>query len=407
MTLTATPIRNRMTSTRRSTAFWAATLALVVTFATSAAPVPLFNTYRADFALTTADISLAVVAYFLGTIGSLLFAGRLASHVGRKPTSLATLALLAAGCVVLLNLSGLAGLVLGRVLMGLGAGLASSSITAYIVDAAPSRPAWLASVASSQAGNLGLALGAIGSGFLVEFGPWPTRLVYGAALALLAVSAVFIGVSPETVVRNPGAWRSLPPRMHVPARCRPLLPVACAVFVSTWALGAFYQAFVPALVAEQLHTTSPAVFGLVFTSYMAPNVLGAPISGRFSVAGAQRVGMGAFALGAVGLFLGVSSGSLAAFIVGSVIAGTGQGVAMSASVRGLLHGSAVAERAPLFAVIFLISYTGAAVSSLAAGRLSDVWSMVQVTAGYVVVALVAAVVVGVFARNPANRTRRS
>lgn len=48
----------------------------------------------------------------------------------------------------------------GRVLMGLGAGLASSSVTSYIVDAAPTRPAWLASVASSQTARWGLPLAA-------------------------------------------------------------------------------------------------------------------------------------------------------------------------------------------------------------------------------------------------------
>ena len=69
-------------------------------------------------------------------------------------------------------------LIAGRLLMGLGAGLASSSLTSYIVDAAPTRPAWLASVASSQTVMLGLAVGAIASGALVQFGPWPRELIY-------------------------------------------------------------------------------------------------------------------------------------------------------------------------------------------------------------------------------------
>ncbi|QLQ16273.1 MAG: MFS transporter [Micropruina sp.] len=381
-------------------AFTAATLALVVTFATSAAPVPLFNSYRSGFGFTNADISLAVVAYFAGTIGSLLLLGRLASHVGRRPASLASLALLAVGCLVLLNVIGLASLLAGRFLMGIGAGLASSSITAYIVDAAPASPLWLASVASSQAPNLGLAIGAIGSGGLVELGPWPTRLVYLAALVLLAISATLIALSAETVSPNPGAWRSLRPRVHLPARALPLLPVAASVFIATWAMGAFYQAFVPALVADQLHTSSALVFGLVFCSYMAPNVLGAPISGRFSVAGAQRLGMGIFLTGAAGLLTGVLTDSLPVFIVASVIAGTGQGVAMSGSVRGLLHGSDPSERAPIFAAIFLISYSGAAGASFVAGQLSGFLTLVQLVSGYVGLALLATLVVIPLARNP-------
>ena len=68
-----------------------------------------------------------------------------------------------------------------------------------------------------------------------------------------------------------------------------LLPVAAAVFLATWATGAFYQAFVPALVGDQLHTRSPLILGLVFAAYMTPSVLGAPIGARLTSAVAQRI----------------------------------------------------------------------------------------------------------------------
>jgi hypothetical protein len=48
------------------------------------------------------------------------------------------------------------------------------------------------------------------------------------------------------------------------------------VFLATWATGAFYQAFVPALVEDQLHTRSTLILGLVFAANMAPSALGAP-----------------------------------------------------------------------------------------------------------------------------------
>ena len=95
---------------------------------------------------------------FVGTITALLILGRLSDHLGRRPTSLATLALLVAGCVLLSNVHDIGWLIGGRLLMGLGAGLASSALTSYIVDAAPAAPVWVASVASSQAPMLGLTL---------------------------------------------------------------------------------------------------------------------------------------------------------------------------------------------------------------------------------------------------------
>ena len=111
-----------------------------------------------------------------------------------------------------LNVHDIGILIAGRLLMGLGAGLASSSLTSYIVDAAPARPAWLASVASSQTVMLGLAVGAIASGALVQFGPWPRDLIYLVVVGLLLLSAALVAISPETVTPTPGGWRSLRPQ---------------------------------------------------------------------------------------------------------------------------------------------------------------------------------------------------
>jgi hypothetical protein len=121
---------------------------------------------------------MTVVAYSAATLTTLLVLGRLSTHLGRRPTSITSLGLLLLGCLLLLNVHDIGILIAGRLLMGLAAGLASSSLTSYIVDAAPTRPAWLASVASSQTVMLGLALGAIASGALVQFGPWPRDLIY-------------------------------------------------------------------------------------------------------------------------------------------------------------------------------------------------------------------------------------
>jgi MFS family permease len=284
--------------------------------------------------------------------------------------------------------------------MGFGAGLASSNVTAYVVDAAPARPAWLASVASSQTVTLGLAIGAIASGALVQYGPWPRHLTYLVAMGSLFLSAVLIAVSPETVVRSPGAWRSLRPSVRVPARIRGLLPVAAAVFLSTWATGAFYQAFVPGLVEDQLHSRSSLVLGLVFAAFMAPSVLGAPVGGRFTPAAGQRIGMTVFLAGWIGITTAIAAGSLAVFIAATVVAGAAQGIAVSAAIRGLLQGSTVTDRAPIFSVIYLICYSAAAFPSLLSGQLSSTFSLPQIALGYAGLALVTTLFTVVAARNP-------
>ncbi|WP_262283953.1 MFS transporter [Micromonospora sp. MA102] len=381
-------------------AFSSAVVSLVATFAASAAPIPLFNVYRAEDGFTNAGISMAVVTTAVGTIAALLVLGRLSNHLGRRRTAIASLGLLLLGCLLLLQVHDIGTLLAGRLLMGVGTGLASSSLTSYIVDAAPNRPQWLAAVASSQGPMLGLTLGAITSGALVQFGPWPRDLIYLVCSGLLVLSAALIVISPETARPTAGAWRSLSPRVRVPARVRHLLPVAAAVFLATWATGAFYQAFVPALVDDQLHTHSPLVLGLVFAAYMAPSVLGAPLGGRFKSAAAQRIGMIIFLAGWIGIITAITIGTLALFVAATVVAGAGQGIAISAATRGLLHDSSLADRAPIFSLIYVLCYSGAAFPSLISGELSKTFALSQIVLGYGGLAIVAALLTVLAARNP-------
>ncbi|MEV6287861.1 MFS transporter [Kribbella sp. NPDC051770] len=385
----------------RSLAFASAVLSLIAAFAAVGSTIPLFNLYRAEEGFTNGGISLTVVAYSAATLTTLLVTGRLSTHLGRRPVAITSLALLIAGCVLLLKVHHIGVLIGGRFLMGLGAGLASSSLTAYVVDAAPPRPAWLASVASSQTVMFGLAVGATTSGALVQYGPWPRELIYLVVISLLLLSVLLIAISPETVTPIPGARRSLRPSVGVPSRVRALLPVAAAVLLATWATGAFYQAFVPALVAEDLRTGNALVLGLVFAAYMGPSALGAPLSGRFSPATAQRIGMIAFLTGWIGLLAAITTHTLPLFIAASIVAGAAQGVAISAATRGLLTGSAPADRAPIFSTIYLLSYSSATLPSLISARLSTVYSPPHIAFGYGVLALLCAL----FTITAAGRSR--
>jgi len=388
-------------------AFLSAVTSLVAAFATAAAPIPVYNIYRAEDGFTNFAISMAIVTYSVGAGIGLLVLGRLSNHLGRRLAAILSLGLLLLGCVLLLNVHVVSTLLAGRILMGVGTGLASSTLTSYIVDAAPAKPQWLASVASSQGPMLGLAVGAIESGALVQFGPLPRDVIYLVCIGFLSLSAALITLSPETANPTPGAWRSMLPKISVPARVRHLLPVAAAVFLATWAIGAFYQAFVPTLVEEQLHTHSPLILGLVFAAYMAPSVLGAPIGGRFPSDVAQRIGMITFLAGVIGVIAAVGVGRLTLFVLATVIAGAGQGIAISASTRGLLEGSTLAERAPIFSAVYLLCYSGATFPSLISGELSKAYSLPQIALGYGGLALIAALFTIAVARNPHFEARAS
>jgi hypothetical protein len=88
------------------------------------------------------------------------------------------------------------------------------------------------------------------------------------------------------------------------------------------------------------------------------------------------------------------------FVIATIVAGAGQGIAISAATRGLLDGGAQAERAPIFSAIYLVCYSGAAFPSLISGRLSNTFSLPQIVLGYGGLAAVATLLTLVGARNP-------
>lgn len=386
----------------RLRALAAATASLIMIFVASSSPVPIYNIYRAENGITNADLSLSVVAYFAGTILALVCLGRLVNHLGRKPVSLATLAIMALGCLVLIHVTGLGALALGRFIMGVAAGLASSSLTTYIVDAAPPRPSWLASVASSQSSQVGLTLGSLVSGAIVQTVAGARTVSYVVMIALLALCALALLTAPETGRRAPGGLASLRPRVGVPVHVRPRLPAAGTAFVVTWAVGGFYQSFIPSITAEQLGSTSAVVIALVFSAYMLPGAFGAPLAGLLPAERAQRIGIAVWLVGLWAVLASLVAGSVVAFIGFTVLAGAGQGVAVAASMRSLLHGVTLMDRAPVMSATYLISYGGAMTASLVAGQLSKVLDIVPIAMGYGVLGALGAAIVWARAAAPVS-----
>jgi MFS family permease len=107
---------------------------------------------------------------------------------------------------------------IGRFIQGFACGLASSTITTYVMDNAPVSPGWIGAAVASGAPMIGLAAGAFGSGALKQYGSDSLSLNFGILIAVLAGCEVLILVSPETVTRTRGAIASRVPQIRVPTK---------------------------------------------------------------------------------------------------------------------------------------------------------------------------------------------
>ena len=383
-------------------AFIVVAASFVAVFFASGTPIPLYNLYRAEDGLTSSDLAITTVVYLATTALALLTTGRLSDHVGRRPVAVVAVLFAAAGCVVLLNLHSLGQLLAGRVLQGVGCGIASSALGSYVLDLTPRRPAWLGPVITSNAPPFAIPLGALISGSLVEYVPAPRTLVYTVITIVLVLLAVLLTLCPETVERTPGAIASLRPRVLVPRGQGRILFAAGTTLVGTWALSGFYQAFSPVLAADELGTTNALVVALVFSSIVVLSPVGGLLTGRLTPVRTMRIGLPLFVLATGAVLLALHSAQIGWFLAASALAGIAQGSANAGGMRAVLGGAAPGERAGLLATLYLISYSGAAAPGLVAGQLAGFLPPDQIAAGYGVLVLVTAVIAMIALRRPSR-----
>jgi hypothetical protein len=102
--------------------------------------------------------------------------------------------------------------------------------------------------------------------------------------------------------------------------------------------------------------------------------------------------MAVFAVAVIGIVLSLRAGAVVPVIIGGLIAGTAQGAAFTASMRAMLARVSPAQRTGLLATVYLISYSGAAIPGLIAGRLSAHFTLIQIAGAYAVLAALACAV---------------
>lgn len=378
----------------RGVTFVVATASLLLVFAAAGTPIPHFNDYLAG-GLGQSGIATAAVVYLAAAALSLLVLGRLSDHVGRRPIAIAAMTLSIVGTLVLTTVETEPQLLVGRILQGLGCGLATGSLGALVVDTAPERPAWLPALITGTVPMLGVPLGALASGALVDLAPWRDVLGYALAAALLVVCAVLVLLGRETRSRVTGATRSLVPQLVIPRGSGMLVLAVGAAYGATWCIGSFYQAFGPQVAQESLGSGSAVVAAAVFASAIVPGVLGGPIAGRGRPQVPLVVGILVFVAAIAGVVVGVRLGSVPVYFVAAGIAGLSGGVIATAGNRLLLPTAGPEQRAGLLSTIFLICYASAAIPGLAASAVAEAFALDDIAVGYgVLVALIGAVSLG-------------
>ncbi|MER9326193.1 MFS transporter [Mesorhizobium sp. M0488] len=238
---------------------------IAVLFAGSTMLTPLYVIYKQQFDFSQITLTLIYAVYVVGNLGALLVFGGLSDVVGRRPASLAAMAVAIVSAVIFLFAVNVVSLDVARILSGLGIGVGAGTGTAWIAELLPDADKARASVIATSTNFLGLGFGALVSGLLAEYEPWPLRLPFIVYLAALAAVTVLVWRTRETVAKPRGLGQvSMRPKLSVPEDIRARFVAPAVTGFGAMALVGFYAAVAPSILAQQLHQTNHAVAGALF-----------------------------------------------------------------------------------------------------------------------------------------------
>jgi sugar porter (SP) family MFS transporter len=176
---------------------------------------------KKDFALSTFPQELVVSMVLAGAIVGSLSGGRLADRFGRRLILLGTALIFIAGAIVCALAPSLSVLVAGRVIVGLGIGLASTTVPVYISEVSPpSARGWQVSLF-----QLAITIGILAA-YLVDYAfaqaeAW--RWMLGLAVipgVILGAGMLFLPESPRWLAKfmHPDSARAVLARIRPPAQ---------------------------------------------------------------------------------------------------------------------------------------------------------------------------------------------
>jgi len=373
-------------------------------FFAASAPSPLFLVFQREWHFAPASLTLAFAVYALALLATLLIAGSLSDHIGRRPVLMGALLLQTVSVVAFLVADSIGWIIGARIIQGLATGAATGALTAAVTESAPPERRRLGALISGVAPLTGLALGALATGFIVQFSGHPTTVVFASLAVFFALAVPIMFVIPETSTPRPGAWKSLVPRLSIPVRARREFVVSIPVMVASWALGGFYLGLAPAIVRNEFGIDSGLVNGLAIATLFGFGAIASTALGGLAARLTTVLGTATLGLGTTIALISLASDSTLLFFIGTAVAGTGFGAGYTGGIRILAPLADAHQRAELFAAVFVVSYVAFGVPAIVAGQLITPLGLHTTALSYGVL-LVAFSVVGLAGHSIAARPR--
>lgn len=368
---------------RRGFSFFVAAFCLITCFVTAATAIPMMAYWVNELQLSSSEVAMSVVSYFAGCVLTLILFARLSNFLGRKPVVIAALAFGAIACYLFSVGQSPSDLYIGRFLQGLSCGLATSACMSWVVDTAPPARAWLGTAMTSAGPNIGLSLGTLLTGLIIEYNVLNPTLLFDACVALLIFCIVLAVLGTETMrLGTESIGQVLIPKIAIPTRLRRLFILSITAFIGTWGVSSFFQGFSAQFAQIVFGESSVLLAAITYLLLIIPIAVFGLVSGRFNPSKTLLLMSTVFLFGAGGVFLTLDMKSPVLFMVFVLICGAAQGGTCCSGLKLLLMDATLRERAGLISALYLGAYVGSGIPNFSIGQLAKDVSMTTITNGF-------------------------
>jgi Na+/melibiose symporter-like transporter len=365
-----------MRHVRHGHGFWIVAFAFVTVMAFATVPGPLWGLYQERDGFSSLTITVVFAMYAIGVLASLLVVGHVSDWYGRRRVLVPALLVNVVSALVFLAFRDVWGLIVARVLNGIGVGALIATSTAWLDElharerpgATGRRPQVVATIA-----NLGgLGLGALLSGALAQWVGHPLTVPYVVCLVAMAVAVGLVLLTPETRTRPVPLPRYRAQRVTVPAADRGRFFAAGTSAAMAFAAMGLFGSLAPTFLAGTLGHDSRALAGfaqfVVFVGAVAAQT--APVHRpRAGLAAGTGLLVAGMVLVVIAVWL--PSPSLALFLAAGAVSGLGSGLVFKGAVGTVAALATDDHRAEAMAALFVAVYVGLSVPVIGLGVLTQ------------------------------------
>ncbi|MFJ6430319.1 MFS transporter [Microbacterium maritypicum] len=367
--------------------FVLAIVAQILMMVGASAPSPFYPVLAQEIGFDAIVISAVFAVYAVALLLTLLTAGSLSDHVGRRPVAIVGFLLLAGSMFLFWHADAVAMLFLARILQGIASGLLISALSATVLDFAPGGRAGIAALWNALSPGIGLALGALASGVMLDVSGEALLDVFAPLSSAYIVLAALFFLVPETAPRTPGVWASLSFRLSIPSAIRADFWRGAPAVIAGWATGGLFLSLGANIVRGELGGEAHVWQGLGVVLLAGVGAVTAFTLRKIAARSMVLFGTSALAVGTLLSLIALGLGSLPFYLVAAAVTGMGFGTAFSGVVASLAPRIPATQRADTFAVIYLLAYLAFGVPAVIAGSLVGIVGLETVCVGYGIVVI--------------------